>query len=145
MRERYGMDRRPIGRWITVAVIVVAFAGALFFVGTNVTQNPVEFRLVSWEVKGPDHVDVRISVDRPAEGTVTCVIRAQDSRRIDLGYAVVDIPAGEGGVLVDYPLATLTDAYTVELLGCAVDAEPGVSPPQFPPGVVPPEQPWVAG
>lgn len=145
MRERYGMDRRPVGRWIAVSVIVVAFAGAMLFVGTNVLQNRLESRLVTWEVKGPDHVDVRISVDRPAEGDVTCVIRAQDSKHVDLGYAVVDIPAGEGGVLVDYPLATLTDAYTVELLGCAVDAEPGVSPPQFPPGVVAPDQPWTGG
>ncbi len=144
MRERYGMDRRPIGRWITVAVLAVAFAGTLVFVGTNVLQNPVEFRLVAWEVQGPDHVDVQISVDRPAEGDVTCVIRAQDRNHIDLGYAVVPIPPGEGGILLDYPLATLTEAYAVELLGCAVDAEPGVSPPQFPPGVVPPAQPWTA-
>lgn len=138
------MDRRPVGRWITVVVLAVAFAGALIFVGTNVTQNPVEFRLVKWQVAGPEYVDVQIFVDRPVQGDVTCIIRAQDSKHIDLGYAVVDVPTGEGGILLDYPLATLTEAYAVELLGCAVGEEPGVSPPQFPPGVVPPEQPWTA-
>ncbi len=145
MQARYGMDRRPIGTWIAAAVLVVAFVGALAFVAIGVTGNPIEFRLVAWSVAGPDRVDVTFSVNRPADAPVTCVLRAQDDNRIDLGYAVTEIPAGGTDELITYPMRTLAPAFTVELLGCSVDGLPGVVPPQFPPGVVPPEQPWTAG
>ncbi len=41
-----------------------------------------------------------------------------------------------------YALRTLAPAYTTELLGCAVGEAPRVIQPQFPPGVVPPDQPF---
>lgn len=144
MQARYGLDRRPVGAWIAAGALAVGFIAALVFVGLNVGGNPIEFRLVSWDVQTPEHVQVTISVDRPADAEVTCVIRAQDANRIDLGYATVVIPPGSAGVLLDYPLRTLAPAFTVELLGCSVEGVPGVPPPQFPPGVVPPEQPWSA-
>jgi hypothetical protein len=142
MRERYGLDRRPVGRRIAVGVLVLAFLAAMVFVYVGVSGNPVESRLVSWDDVAADRVDVTISVNRPADTEVTCVLRAQDENRIDLGYATVVIPPGEPTVLLDYPMRTLAPAYTAELLGCSVDGPPNVSPPQFPPGVVPPEQPW---
>ena len=145
MRARYGLDRRPIGTWIAAVVLVAAFIAALAFVATGVTGNPIEFRLVSWSVVGPDRVDVTISVSRPADSAVTCVLRAQDENRIDLGYVVTELPAGTANELITYPMRTLAPAFAVELLGCSVDGIPGVAPPQFPPGVVPPEQPWAAG
>jgi len=145
MQARYGMDRRPIGTWIAATVLVIAFVGALAFVAVGVTGNPIEFRLVSWSVAGPDRVDITFSVNRPADADVTCVLRAQDDNRIDLGYAVAEIPAGRTDELITYPMRTVAPAFTVELLGCSVDGLPGVAPPQFPPGVVPPEQPWTAG
>jgi len=139
------MDRRPIGTWIAVAVLVVAFVGALAFVSVGVMGNPIEFRLVAWKVIAADRVDATFTVNRPADAVVTCVLRAQDENRIDLGYATIELPAGTTDELVDYPLRTLSPAFTVELLGCSVDGTPGVAPPQFPPGVVPPDQPWRAG
>lgn len=142
MQARYGMDRRPIGTWIAASVLIAAFAAALVFVAVGVTGNPIEFRLVAWAVAGPDRVDVTFSVNRPADADVTCVLRAQDANRIDLGYAVVPIPSGTSDELITYPLRTLAPAFTVELLGCSVEGPPGVAPPQFPPGVVPPDQPW---
>ena len=45
-------------------------------------------------------------------------------------------------VISTFALRTLAPAYTVELLGCATGAAPKVPPPQFPPGVVPPAQPY---
>lgn len=143
MQARYGMDRKPIGAWIATAALVLAFVGAMVFVGLNVTGNPIEDRLVAWEVQGPDHVEVTFSVNKPQDAAVTCVIRAQDENRIDLGYALVDVAPGSTDALVTYPLRTLAPAFTVELLGCGIGGAPNVAPPQFPPGVVPPEQPWV--
>ena len=142
MRERYGLDRSPVGRRIAVLVLAVAFAGVLVFVFFGVTSNPVDARLVAWDDVAPDRVDITVSVKRPADAEVTCVLRAQDSNRIDLGYATVVLPPGDAELLVDYSMRTIAPAFTAELLGCAVDGPPGVAPPQFPPGVVPPAQPY---
>ena len=142
MRERYGLDRSPVGRRIAVLLLAVAFAGVLVFVFFGVTSNPVDARLVAWDDVAPDRVDITISVKRPADAEVTCVLRAQDANRIDLGYATVVLPPGEPELLVDYSMRTIAPAYTAELLGCAVDGPPSVPPPQFPPGVVPPAQPF---
>lgn len=141
MQERYGLTGRPIGRRIAVAVLVLAFVAILAFVTFGVTRNPIETRLVSWDA-APDHVVVTIAVSRPADAQVTCVVRAQDENRIDLGYATVVLPPGDGDLIVDYPLRTLAPAFTAELLGCSIDGPPSVAPPQFPPGVVPPDQPF---
>ena len=142
MQERYGLDRRPIGPRIGVAVLVVAFVGALVYVTLGLTRSPIEARLLTWEQPSPDRVDMTIAVRRPADVAVTCVLRAQDGDRVDVGYAVVDIPVGEDSVQLTYALRTLAPAYNVELLGCSADGAPQVPPPQFPPGVVPPEQPY---
>ena len=142
MQQRYGLDRRPVGQWIAVALVVLSFIAALAFVTVGVTRSQVQARLVSWDDVAADRVDMTIEVRRPADDEVQCVLRAQDVRRIDVGYAVVVIPAGSGEVSLDYSLRTLAPAYTAELLGCAADGLLSVPPPQFPPGVVPPEQPW---
>lgn len=142
MQQRYGLDRRPIGRWIAAVILVLAFLGAMVVVFVGVTGNPIESRLVRWDDVAADRVDITISVNRPAEAQVTCVLRAQDANRIDLGYATVVIPPGDATVLLDYSMRTLAPAYTAELLGCSVEGPPNVSPPQFPPGVVPPAQPY---
>lgn len=142
MQERYGLDRSPVGRRIAVLALAVVFAGVLVFVFFGVTSNPVDSRLVAWDDVAPDRVDITVSVKRPADAEVTCVLRAQDINRIDLGYATVVLPPGEAELLVDYSMRTIAPAYTAELLGCSVDGPPSVPPPQFPPGVVPPAQPY---
>jgi hypothetical protein len=142
MQERYGLDRRPVGRWIGVGVLVAVFVAIIAFVTVALSGSRVDARLVTWHVAAPDRVDMRIEVRRPAGTAVTCVLRAQDQHRIDLGYATLDLPPGADRVVVDYALRTLAPAYTAELLGCDVDGAPQVPPPQFPPGVVPPAQPY---
>lgn len=142
MQERYGLLRRPVGRRIAVGALTLAFVAVLAFVTFGVTGNPVDSRLVTWDDVAADRVNMTIQVKRPADAQVTCILRAQDQDRVDLGYATVVLPPGEAEVVLDYALRTLAPAYTAELLGCAVDGPPSVSPPQFPPGVVPPEQPY---
>jgi hypothetical protein len=44
---------------------------------------------------------------------------------------------------VRYALATIAPAYVVEVLGCSADAVTRIIGPQFPPRVVPPDQPWM--
>jgi hypothetical protein len=142
MRERYGLDRSATGRRLGAVALIVAFLAVLVFVTVGVTSNPVDSRLVAWDDVAPDRVDLTISVKRPADAEVTCVMRAQDENRIDLGYATVVLPPGDGDVLLDYSMRTIAPAYAAELLGCSIDGPPSVAPPQFPPGVVPPAQPY---
>ena len=69
--------------------------------------------------------------------------RAQDETHIDVAYATIPLAAGASYVQLTYPLRTLATAYTVEILACEAGGPPvRVIPPQFPPGVFPPEQPW---
>ena len=144
MQARYGLDRRPVGRWIAVGVIVAGFVGALLFVAYGLTNNATTIRLVEWKVQAPDHVDITFMATADESRPLTCVVRAQDKNRIDLGYATVTIPPDPSGRVITqtYPLRTLAPAYTAELLGCEAGATPRVPGPQFPPGVVPPDQPW---
>lgn len=143
IRARYGLDHKPWGTRILVAFIVVGFAAAVLFVGFQMSRETVQYRLLAWDDVATDRVDVTFEVRRPADQAVTCIVRAQDSRRIDVGYAVVDIPSGEEYTLVEYPLRTVAPAFTAELLTCGRTGEAlGVPGPQFPPGIAPPEQPW---
>jgi hypothetical protein len=143
MQERYGLDRRPVGRWAATGVVVIAFVAVLAWVSVAITGSAVQARLISWDAAAPDHVSVTFEIERrdPA-AEVDCVVRAQDQSRIDVGYATVVIPGGTAQVSTTYALRTLAPAYTTELLGCAVGEAPRVPPPQFPPGVVPPAQPY---
>ena len=142
MQARYGLDRRPVGRWIGISVIVALFVGACAWAGYALTRPTVQTRLITWDDLAPDRVDITFDVRRQAADEVQCVVRAQDINRIDVGYAIVTLPAGTDRVTTTYPLRTIAPAYTAELLGCAAGEPPRVPPPQFPPGVVPPDQPW---
>ena len=142
MQQRYGMDRRPIGRYVVVAILMVAFAAVLVMAGYFLTRPPTSATLITWKVVSPHRVDLTYSVERPTNRQVICVIRAQDDTHVDVGYATVALaPAGDADIH-DFALATIAPAATVEILGCALDqASLRVTPPQFPPGVVPPAQP----
>ncbi|MDP1877682.1 MAG: DUF4307 domain-containing protein [Actinomycetota bacterium] len=147
MQARYGVDRRPVGRWIGIGVVALVFTAIL--VGVTValtTRDSVQNRLLSWTVQGPDRVDLTYQVTPDGTEVVQCILRAQDSRRIDVGYAVEAVAPTANRVpeIRAYSLRTLAPAYTTELLGCATGTLPAVPPPQFPPGVVAPEQPWAA-
>ena len=142
MRQRYGLERRPIGRWIAAAALVVAFAGVLAFVALNVRSQTVDARLLDWHVAGPDRVDLRLDVRRSTDAAATCVLRAQDRDRIDVAYATLTVPAGDRDVTVVYSLRTLAPAVVVEVLGCSTDGTPRVVGPQFPVGIAPPPQPY---
>ncbi len=136
-----------MGRWLAAAAVVGGFVAILVFVAVGVRPADVDVRLLHWQVVGPDRVDLRLDVRRsgtaPADQPVTCVIRAQDRDHIDVAYATVSVPAGPAEVAVDYSLRTLAPAVVVEVLACSTDGPPrDVPPPQFPIGVVPPEQPF---
>ena len=142
MVERYGLDRRPWGTWILGGLLIAVFAGALAFVGLTITRSTGASELLTWEVRSPERVTVTFAVRRRAGEALECAIRAQDRTSVDVAYAVVDVPAGQSEVQQVLELRTLTVPNVVEVLGCAPRGELSVISPQFPPGVVPPAQPW---
>lgn len=140
MRARYGMDR---SNWRTISLVVLviaAFLAAVAWATFNLGRESVQFRLLTWTVTAPDQVNLEFEVLNPSADPAFCVIRAQDEKHIDLGYSTVQVPPSSGYVRVPYELTTLAPAFAVEVLGCASGAEPNVSPPNFPPGVAPPQQ-----
>ena len=143
MRQRYGLDRNPWPARIIVGAVIVAFAAVLVLFAVRLTSQPIEARLLVWQQPQPDRLDITFEMNRPEGLAVACVLRAQDADRVDVGYATVSVPGGPGYVQQTYSMRVIAPAGTVEILGCGEAGEQlRVPPPAFPPGVVPPEQPW---
>jgi Domain of unknown function (DUF4307) len=143
LQARYGVGHRSPLPLIAGLVGITAFVAALAFVTLNLVSPKVTYDLLAWNDVAADRVDVTFDIRRSEEWDVYCVLRAQDESRTDVGYAVVGIPRGTSYVQTTYSLRTLAPAYVVEVLACQAGAPPErVVPAQFPPGVVPPEQPW---
>ena len=143
MVERYGLDQRPWGTWILAGGLIAGFAIALAFIGLTITRSTGGNELLAWEVRAPDRVTVTFSVRRRQGEALECALRAQDRTSVDVAYALVTVPPGPASVQQVVELRTLTLPNTVEVLGCAPPGELRVQSPQFPPGVVPPSQPWM--
>lgn len=143
LQARYGVGRRP---WFAIVAGVagaIAFVVALAFVTLNLLSPQVTYEVLAWNDVSPERVDVTFDIRRSEEWDVYCVLRAQDESRADVAYTVVAIPRGTSYEQITYSLRTLAPAYIVEVLACEAGTPPErVVPPQFPPGVVPPEQPW---
>jgi len=141
MIDRYGLGRRS--RWPMVIGISLSLSLALALAWATVvaSRSAVAVDLRSWKAAS-DHVDLSFTVARRSPEPVTCVIRAQDRTRADVGYATVVVNPTAEVTTVRYALATIAPAYVVEVLGCSADGPPRVIEPQFPPRVVPPDQPW---
>jgi len=114
------------------------------YVGAMLLRGDIQFLLLRWTVVQDDRADATFEVRRDGADAVVCVLRAQDSKRIDVGYVEIDIPPGEDYTLVNYSLRTVAPAYTVEVLTCKRPDELRTPGPQFPPGIAVPEQPWTS-
>ena len=141
MAQRYGLDRTPWGTAIIVTSVIGAFALVLGWIGFSLASG-VRTRVLTWDDSASDHVTMEFEVQRDGALALDCAIRAQDRTHIDSGYALTSIPPGADTVRISYALRTLAPAFTVEVLGCGPPGELRVTPPQFPPGVVAPSQPY---
>lgn len=145
MRERYGIGKRRTGTMVLIIVVIAAFVAAVLFVGISMSKGAAQSvtgQVLTWTKPGPDHVHLIMSVNGAASGA-TCAVRAQDIEHVDVGYALIDFPKGKDVQRIEYELRTLAPAVNVELLGCSSDGAPQVQGPQFPVGVVGPQQPYV--
>jgi hypothetical protein len=144
MQERYGLSGRSPVRLLLPAAVILAFVGALAFVTTMLlTRETASGQVLTWTAVSPDRVDLTLRITSSGRDDVTCVVRAQDRTMIDVAYVAIPLTPEQQATLVPYSLRTLARAATVSVLGCATGGLPqGIPPPQFPPGVVPPDQPW---
>ena len=139
-RYRLGTPRWTIA---LVVVVVAAFGAAIAFGTWQLASPKIESNLLTWRVLSPEHTDVTFEVRHSADSNVWCILRAQDESHIDVAYATIPLAAGSGYVQLTYPLRTLAMPFTVEILACEAGGPPTHAiPPQFPPGVFPPEEPW---
>jgi hypothetical protein len=145
LQARYGVGRGSSLPLVFGIIASIGFVAALAFVTFNLVSPRVTYELLAWDDVSADRVDVTFDIRRSEEWDVYCVLRAQDESRTDVAYTVVGIPKGTSYVQMTYSLRTLAPAYVVEVLACQAGQPPErVVPPQFPPGVVPPDQPWTA-
>jgi len=145
LQARYGVGRRSLFPIVASVIGIGAFIAAMAFVTLNLVSPKVTYKLLAWNDLSAERVDITFEVRRSAEWDVYCVLRAQDESRADVGYAVAAIPRGTSYAQQTYSLRTLAPAYVVEVLACQAGSPPErVVPPQFPPGVAPPPQPWTA-
>jgi hypothetical protein len=140
MAARYGVGptSRPLIAVITL--LAVGFLALLGFITWRLATPPVQVKLLTFRVVDDSRADVTFEVRRDTLTDTVCVIRAQDTRHTDVGYATVRITRGRDYVQPTYPLATRARATTVEVLGCEPNEAPRVDPPQFPPGTTNPPQ-----
>lgn len=143
LRARYGVRSGPRWGLAVLAVVVGTLVVALGVLGYRLANPPVTSKLLAWRDVSAERVDITFEVRGPESATVYCVLRAQDVSRADVGYAVAELPPGSSYRQTTYRMRTVAPAYTAEVLECAAGEPPvRVAPPQFPAGVVPPEQPW---
>jgi hypothetical protein len=130
-------------RTAAIAIVTVIFAVGVGIATFSMSQKTIQFKLLTWSVVSPERADLIFEVRRIGSDALDCVVRAQDSKRIDVGYSVITIPSGNDLEEVNYSLRTLAPAFVVEVLTCVQSGEPTRVPgPQFPAGVAPPPQPW---
>lgn len=141
MQARYGVRRSRLFPILTGVLIAALVAGGTAYASFK-RQNPtVSAQLLTFNVISETQVDITWEINRGANTTSYCVVRAQDDRRTDVGYATVTVEAGSPYQQVTYPLATASTAVLAELLGCSANQSLRVPPANFPPGVKIPQQP----
>lgn len=143
MQERYGFNQKNHLRTVVIAIVTVVFALGAGFATYTMSQKSIQFKLLTWSVISPERADMVFEVRRIGSDALDCVVRAQDSKRADVGYSVITIPSGNDLEEVNYSLRTLAPAFVVEVLTCVNSGDPTRVPgPQFPAGIAPPPQPW---
>jgi hypothetical protein len=146
LAARYGEGRTSRGLVVGVVVLATVFLAVVGFVTYRLATNGVQSTLLRFTVVSETRVDVTFDVHRDEISDTVCVLRAQNEKHADVGYATVRITRGRDHVQPTYPLATYGLATTAEVLGCAPNDPPRVDPPQFLPGTTnPPQLPTIDG
>jgi hypothetical protein len=142
IQERYPKPGKP---WflVIVAGIFVLVIGSFVATGVErVINPPLNEKLLAWEIKDKNNVEVIFEINRPVDMNVWCLVRAQDFYMTDIGYAILELPKdGNDYKQINYNLKTASEAFTVEIINCDDDPNSTLFPAsQFSAGVEIPQQ-----
>jgi hypothetical protein len=140
LAARYGVGRTSRALVVGIVALVTVFLAVVGFVTYRLATNGVQSTLLRFTVVSDTRVDVTFDVRRDEVSDTVCVLRAQNEKHADVGYATVRITRGRTYVQPTYSLATYARATTAEVLGCSPNDPPRVDPPQFLPGTTNPPQ-----
>lgn len=140
IQQRYGLNRTNKVSVAFAAVLAAVVALGMAMANYRQSHPSLDWELRSFAVQSENKVSVVWEVARNQDQDTYCVLRAQDSKRMDVGYATVLVAAGEKQVTASYELTTESLAVLAEVLGCATSPEMRVPPANFPPGVKIPAQ-----
>ena len=137
--RRYGIKSRT-SNWLGGLVAGLSIAAtlvALALVGRGLGSGG-DTKLIRWTV-GREAVELTWSVLRYDNQPVYCVLRAQDSERFDVGFAVVRVADTDQNPQLTSKLAVRSGVYSVVPPDCAPAAD-HLPTPSFRPGLLPPAQ-----
>lgn len=127
---------------VAAVVLAVLALGGFWFAARQNTTTLVPAQLVRYAPLDANQVEFSWRMD-PYDDQLnepgTCVFRAQDKSKIDVGYVYIPLPMER--TMAEYRMNTLALASTVELLGCEIgELSEGIAEPVFRPGRIPPAQ-----
>ena len=142
IQDRYPKPGKP---WflVIIAVIFIVVIGAFVSTGiSRVINPPLSEKLLAWEIKDKNNVEVIFEVNRNESLDVWCLLRAQNENMTDVGYAILEIPKdGKNYKQLNYNLKTYEMAYTAEVIKCDDEKDSTLFiASQFIPGVEIPKQ-----
>lgn len=109
---------------VVLGLMVVALGVGVAYLGyTKFTTPDVDGTLVSFDIVGPDRVDVRLNVTRddPSEPAV-CIVRSRSRDGSETGRREVVIPASDNGTEdVRSFIVTSADPGLADLYGCSLN------------------------
>ena len=140
IKARYGINRRQNLPTFIAVVLVSIVALGLGMASFRQSNSTIEWALRSFDIKSDTKVSIDWFIAKQEGKTAYCVVRAQNEKRIDVGYATVLIDAGKATTTFSYTLNTESRAVLAEVLGCDYKAQMRVPPANFPPGVKIPAQ-----
>jgi hypothetical protein len=131
---RYGIRKRRFPFGIVAGILII-----LTLIGYPLLiQEQVSIRLISWQATEESAI-INWRYEGEIKNRVWCLLEAQDEKRFDIGFALLELNATDSFQSLQHELKTSEKAFAVLTPICNEDITrlPGS---YFKPGVLPPAQ-----
>jgi hypothetical protein len=121
LAARYGVGRPRTRVPLGLAVIGAALLGLLAVVAWSLSQRETGVRagVLSYGDITPTSITIEVEVVRPLGTAVRCDVAAVGVGQVDVGAAVIDVPAdGEARVVASTQIPTASAPKGARLIGC---------------------------
>lgn len=140
LHARYGISTSQKYVLPTVASFLVVVVGVLLFIIGKDLNAGGDVRLITWQSVSANQVELTWSVQRNDNQSVTCVLRAQDNERFDVGYATVKVRNTNDNPTIVSRLNLRGPLTAVVEPECQAGEARTLVGPHFRPGLLPPAQ-----